>query len=157
MPVTSRADARSEIYACFRVGWFADADAATIPVIYEGKKPPASIELSETGEPVNAPRWGRMILRHNPDATGGQEAALAGSDGTRTYDREGIFMFSIFTTPGKGLRNADELGSIAQKAFQGKQTASGVWFRHVRAYEVGKFGDWLQTNVVGEFIYQEVT
>ena len=157
MPVTNRGDARAEIYALFQTAWLADALSDGVPVLYEGKKATVPID-AESGEPVDAPTWARVSLRHNTDETGGQDGAIAGADSTRTYDREGVAFVQIFTTPGKGLRLADNLGSIAQKAFQGKQTSpGGIWFRRVRVVEVGESGDWFQTNVVAEFVYQEVT
>lgn len=159
MPVTSRAEARNEIYTRFQTAWLADADSADVPVIYENKK--ATVPTSpETGEPVDAPTWARVSLRHNPDISGGTQAS-AGADstgsGTRVYERQGIVFVQIFETRGKGLRSSDDLATIAQKAFQGKETPSGIWFRHVRAIEIGEAGDWYQTNVLAEFVYQEVT
>lgn len=158
MPVTNRGDARAEIYALFQTAWLADALSDGVPVLYEGKKATVPTD-AESGEPVDAPSWARVSLRHNTDQTGGTQASAGGdANGTRVYDREGVVSVQIFTTPGKGLRLADNLGSIAQKAFQGKTTSpGGIWFRHVRIVEVGASGDWYQTNVLAEFVYQEVT
>jgi hypothetical protein len=157
--VSDRAQARAEIYDLLNTAWLADVASQDVPLLWENKRPPASVELSEAGEPVNAPSWARASIRHNTDASGGQEASAGGDSsgsGTRVYDREGVVIVQIFTTPGKGLHLADDLGTIAERAFQGKETVPGaVWFRNVRTFDVGRSGDWHQTNVVAEFSYQE--
>jgi len=156
MPVASRADARAEMYDLLRVAWAADVTSQDIPILWDGKK--GAVPTAGAGA-VNAPNWARVSLKHNPDPTGGTQASAgADADGTTVYDREGHVFVQIFVTDGKGLRLSDDLGTIAQKAFQGKTTSpGGVWFRHVRIVEVGESGDWYQTNVIAEFVYQEVT
>lgn len=150
MSVTSPDIARDEILTRFKTDW----DALT-PAVNGGTVPPVQYDNviqdnPPPGEP--APPWARVTVRHtNP----GLES-FGPIGGTRRRERFGLVTVQIFTKVGPGLLLADLLSKIARDSFEGKSTPSGVWFRNVRINEIGKSGSSWQTNVVGEFVYDEV-
>lgn len=102
--------------------------------------------------PDTADAWARTTLRH----TNANQATLSGGLGTQNYDRSGILTIQIFTPSGKGLASSDIYAKLMMDAFEGKQSANGVWFRNVRLNEIGPDGNFFQTNVVVDFEYREL-
>jgi hypothetical protein len=84
------------------------------------------------------------------------QATLADESSKKVFTRNGVLTVQIFTVYGIGLTKSDALVKIVQDAFEGKATLNGIWFRNVRASEIGQDGEWHQTNVLVEFIYDEV-
>jgi hypothetical protein len=142
--------ARDEIQSTFKVAWDANAGAVNggvVPTVHWEGVPTAG------DFPPKDAAWARMIIRHNA-AT---QAALSSSADRRRFRKFGILTISIFTPlqGGQGLGLAEELGKVARAAFEGKSTASGVWFRDARINEIGPDGPWFQVNVLAEFEYDE--
>ena len=96
--------------------------------------------------------WARAILRHT---TGGQ-SSLMDNGGKHRYTRSGLLIVQIFTPMGDGLKKADTLSTAFRDAVEGVTTVNGVWFNNVRINEVGRDGEWYQTNVLADFRYDEV-
>ena len=96
--------------------------------------------------------WARVTLQH----TDGGQASLTGGLGTTRWGRTGILTVQIFVPTGEGLSEARSLAKIVTDGFEGTSTTNGVWFRNARINEVGPDGDWFQTNVLIDFIYDEV-
>ena len=138
MPATI-ATARDEMSALFKAAW----DTTGLPVIWDdvAKTPPKT----RTG-------WARFTIRHED----GDQSTLSGGLGKARFTRRGTIFIQIFTPVGKGLSDADPLIKKAMDAYEGKSTASGVWFRNVRPREIGPDGDWNQVNVLADFEYDEV-
>jgi hypothetical protein len=134
--------ARDEMSTLFNDAWEASAYAA-FPVMWD-----------DVGEPVGAARspWARFSVRH---ADGGQ-ATLASIGGVRRWRREGTIFVQLFAPANEGLSRLDEMAIVAMRAFEGKTTAGGVWFRDVRLREVGVDGNWQQFNVLADFEYDEI-
>ena len=128
-------EARNEILTLFRTAWLA-----------QGSPPPLYF-WDTTADPPTDPSWVLVIVRH---ADGGNDAI-----GNTLFSREGLVTVQIMTEFGEGLTLSDALTKVALDAFQGKATPGGVWFRNVRAREVGPDGQWFHVNVLAEFEYTE--
>ena len=94
--------------------------------------------------------WARFVIRH---ATGNQNSL--GGVGARDFRRNGTIIISIFVPIGKGLSSSSILAKLATDAYEGEHSINGVWFRNVRLQEVGRDGEFFQTNVLVEFEYYE--
>lgn len=94
--------------------------------------------------------WARITIKH---ADGGQ---LGFGAQTKRFNRKGTVFVQLFTKPSDGLRQSDLLTKIVTDAIEGKTTASGVWFTHVRVQDVGVSSGTWQTNVLADFSYDEV-
>ncbi len=132
--------ARDEILTLFKTAW--DAGAPAVPVHYW--------DMSTDTPGTSNAAWAAIRAQW----TLGRQRGL--SVGTKRYEREGIVTVQIFTPFGSGLSQADDLSKIAYDAFEGVDTPNGVWFRNVRVNTVGQSGEWFQTNVIADFIYEEV-
>ncbi len=131
--------ASDEMLAFFKTAW----DTTSLIAVYENVK---------GATPVAQAAWARPIIRH---ASGGGQS-LTGANGTIKYGRVGLMTVSIFIPNGNGLSLGRSLGKTVADAFDGKATASAVWFRNVRVVEVGPDREWYQFNVVIEFTYDEI-
>jgi hypothetical protein len=88
--------------------------------------------------------------------TAGRQASLSGASGTKRWERSGFLIVQLFTPILQGQSSADSLVGIIRGAFEGYSTPSGVWFRNPRISEVGSDGTWYQTNILVDFLYDEV-
>lgn len=132
-------EAQDEMLALFKTVW----DATGHPALYENVA---------DDPPTTATPWARITLQHFP---GGQRS-LAGEAGARRWERNGQIIVQVFTPIGKGTGEAYDLAKIVADAYEGKATASQVWFRGVRVNNIGPDGAWFQLNVIVQFTYDEV-
>lgn len=141
--------ARDEILTFFRTAWIANNESQNIPLFFDDahKAVPGTADSNEAPLP-----WARVTLRHGNFFQG----SLSGSIGQRRFERNGILVIQIFTPLNDGLTTADKLSIIALNSLEGKNTTNGVWFRNVRVNEIGPDGNWFQTNIIAEFIYDEI-
>lgn len=144
MSVANRQEARNEMLALFKTAWDAGADTAGLPVRY------GDIDLDAAAP--GSLGWARVILTH---ATGGQ-ASLSNRSGVRTWDREGFITVQVFSLFGDGRVRNDSMVQTVIEGYEGATTDGGIWFRNVRSTEIGRSGDWYQTNVIVEFRYDEI-
>lgn len=141
--------ARDEILGLFKTQW----DAET-PAVNGGNVPRVEWPGVDSGSPPPAgAAWARIVVRH---ATSRQ--TTFGETGNRRFTRPGLVTVQVFapTADGIGLSLAEKLAIIARDAFEGRGTASGIWFRNVRITEIGPDGTWYQMNVLAEFQYDEL-
>ena len=131
--------ASDEMLTLFKGAW----DLTSLIAVYENVK---------GAVPTAQDSWARPSIQHA--AGGGQ--SLTGALNKINYERQGVMTVSIFIPNGTGLSLGRSLGKSVAEAFEGKATASAVWFRSVRVVEVGPDGEWYQFNVVIEFIYDEI-
>lgn len=131
--------ASDEMLAFFKTAW----DTTSLIAVYENVK---------GAVPTTQVAWARPVIRHG---AGGIQS-LTGGLSTTNYERTGLMVVSIFIPNGNGLSLGRSLSKTVADAFEGKSTASGVWFRNIRVVEVGPDNEWYQFNVVIEFIYDEV-
>ncbi len=143
MTVADISQARDDILTFFKEAWDAGEDSEDLLVIYDDVKKEV---------PKDGAAWARVTVRHNSSV----QSTLSGQTGKRRFEKNGTITVQIFTPYGKGLSLSDNLAIIAVDAFEGKATDSGIWFRNVRANEIGNDGPWFQTNVIAEFIYDQI-
>ena len=142
--------ARDEISARFYDDWRSKSHLAcggTVPkVLWQALE-------SDSDTPRTDSPWARVTISHNaaPQRT-------FGAAGERRFERLGIVTIQIFvpTSIEQGMTLSETLAVIARDAYEGQSTPSGVWFRNATIREVGPDGPWYQTNVVAEFIYEEL-
>ncbi len=139
---------RDEILAAFKTQW----DAYTPAVVPGGVVPVVYYEgIGKPDRPDPTLAWAQTTIRH----ASGSQATLSDSAGKRRFEKIGLVTVQVFAPLTSGVAFGGELAKVAKAAFEGRSTASGVWFRNVRIVEVGLDGPWYQWNVVGEFRYDE--
>ncbi len=131
--------ASDEMLAFFKTAWDTTGNLA----VYENVK---------GAVPTAQAAWARPIIRHDPSGI----QSLMGLLNKVKYVRTGRMVVSIFIPNGNGLSLGRSLGKTVADAFEGKTTASAVWFRNVRIIEVGPDGEWYQFNVGIDFQYDEI-
>jgi hypothetical protein len=141
----TRTQAVDEILALAKYAWETTASQTGTRFKYENV---ASASIPPSGQDA----WGRIVLRH----TTSKQTSLAGADGRRHFTRYGTLVVQIFEVVGTGIAKSTDIPEIMKNAYEGKSTAGGVIFRDVTINEVGKSGDYFQTNVVVHFEYTEI-
>lgn len=131
--------ATDEMLGAFKTAW----DTTGLIAVYENVKGRV---------PTGQDAWARPTVQH---AKGGGQS-LTGANNKIKYTRQGVMTVSIFIPNGNGLALGRSLGKTVADVFEGKATASAVWFRDVRVVEVGPSNEWYQFNVVIEFTYDEI-
>lgn len=140
--------ARDEIQGLFWDYWKAQTPAVA------GEVPTVEWPGVDSGTPPGADKaWARFDIRHAPS-----RQSTFGHMGGRRFTRTGLVSVEVFapTAGGVGLSLAEKLGIIARDAFEGRGTASGIWFRNARIQEIGPDKAWCQMNVLAEFVYDEM-
>jgi hypothetical protein len=139
------------MYAAFKTAWDTGAGAfngGTVPAVrYDG--------IGEQGAPAGEAPYARVAIRHST----GEQATLSSGAGFRRMEKRGIIAVSVrypLASGGGPAGNAGGLAEVAKGAFEGKSTASQVWFRNVTVNEVGAVGAYYQINVLAEFVYDEL-
>jgi hypothetical protein len=107
-------------------------------------------EIADDRSATNDP-FAYFMVRHSL----GQQASISGGNGFAMYERRGNAITQIFTPTAKGLPERYQLSKVVSDAFEGKSTPGGVWFRNLRINEIGREGQFFQTNVTVEFLYDE--
>lgn len=146
--------ARDSMLGLFRSAWLAAQVSVDVPVFWgtDAKVGTKGINSEKVEAPIADAPWARVTLQH----AAAFQASLADQSNKKIFSRNGVLTVQIFTPKGKGLTQSDSLVKVVQDAFEGKATVDGVWFRNVRANEIGLDGEWHQTNVLAEFTYDEV-
>lgn len=135
----TRTEARDDIMELVNDAW--------TPTTWQIQWPDKPADVPTTPDP-----WARAVMKH----ASGTQASLAGDTGQRRWTRTGVLTIQVFTPAGEGLSRSDVLSTILVDALEGASTPHGVWFREVRAQEIGPDGDWYQVNVMAVFEYDEV-
>lgn len=143
-------DARREMFLVLQDAWNAtawpvDLYGTAIPVLmYQGR--------DETTPPNPLLPYSHIYRR----SAWGDQAAL--SDGvTRPFEDMGTLWILNFglQTSGKGLEMAEFQATIAKKAYSRPNSTSCIWFRNVRAIDVGLHDGLEQINVLVDYEYNE--
>lgn len=137
--MTTRSQARDVILTQFKTAW--DLLSSPPKVLYD--------DVSDDIPPASSP-WVRVTVQ---TYYGGQ--ATLGSRGNRQFDHFGSVTVQVFTPIGDGMDLSDSLSQSALDIFEGESTGS-IWFRNVRANDIGVEGDWYQVNVRADFEYVAV-
>ena len=144
---TTYRGAKDEMLGALKSRWDADTPAVyggSIPTIFWDGVPPA--------KPDPTASWAFPTIRH----AAGSQVSLSDPSGLRRFEKNGIITVSVFSPIVKGFPLGETLAEIAKKAFEGRSTPGGVWFKNVRIVEVGPDGPWYQWNVLAEFRYDEL-
>lgn len=147
--------ARDQICDLVKQALLADTDGALIV----NATPTQLLWWNRPGDPPadpdtvgNPAPWIKVEVRH---VLGGQ-STLSGPTGGNRTTRRGIATVKFYEGFGSGLTQTDKLARVIERAFLGKSTTNGVWFRRVRTMEFGKDGSWFRTDVLAEFEYDDV-
>lgn len=110
--------------------------------------------IDEMKPPSGESNWVYVTIRHDD----GFQASLSGPvDGKKRWRAPGILTVQCFwLRTDTGIMGARALASLVQKAYRGRATASGVWFRNPSIREVGVDSSWYQVNFTVSFEYDEV-
>lgn len=104
------------------------------------------------GPPSPAAPWVRIVI----DPRVGRQRTLA-PVGSRTYNRRGAVLVSIFVPRGEGSTNTDALVQEVRSIFEGAEV-DGIHFfaTQERVVEgIKPDADWYQVNTETEFLYTE--
>lgn len=105
--------------------------------------------------------WARFSIQHDLF----QQASLAAHDGKRRFNREGFVYIQLFFPLNTGVIGPYTTAESVVKAYEGKQTPSGVWFRNVRFNEINSqagllnetnSGLWFNLLVIAEFTFDNI-
>lgn len=96
-------------------------------------------------------QWVRPLIRH---ATGGQ-SSLGDQLGQRRFTHAGLLTVQLFTPVGDGQTDSDILTQAFITYFETKRS-SQVWYRNIRAQEIGKDGAAEQVNFMADFEYDNI-
>jgi hypothetical protein len=99
-----------------------------------------------SGEP-----WVRPVIRH---ATGGQ-TSLSDQSGQRRFTHAGVLIVQLFTPVGDGMSASNTLTQAFLTYFETIRS-SPVWYRNIRAMEIGKDGAAEQVNFMADFQYDNI-
>ena len=142
MPTITQA--RDEIVALAKAAMDASVSFDSVVKIYQ--------DTDKTPPDDGTTSWVEIAVLHNPD---GFQTTLGGANTGRQFQRTGIVTIKVFTPKGGGLITSDALCTILLAAYEGKTTASSVWFRSAGVVEVGNEGKYHQSNVFATFEYEE--
>lgn len=113
--------------------------------------------IEEPTLPDGSKFWCRVSVQSANET----QACFSSYDDTpnkKRYNCSGLVFVQIFCP--KSNAKAAELGrslaQIAKKAFRGKSTADGVWFRNVRINELAPENLFYRFNIIAEFEYDEI-
>lgn len=95
--------------------------------------------------------WIRPSVQH----AGGGQVSLAGEAGQRKFARTGLLIIQCFSPIGDGHTAADTLVNGILEYFEAIRN-SPIWYRNIRAIEIGKEGSTVQVNVIADFNYEHI-
>ena len=110
-------------------------------------------DSEKNGPPSQDVEWVRVSIRYRDQ----YQASLSNQNGRRRWRRDGVLNLQIFIPQAAGGRARARLVACAMRdLFQATQTPGGVWFRNVKADDIGPDKSWHNWNVTIPFTYDEV-
>lgn len=110
---------------------------------------PPDILWPDTPQDIPAGQtWIRPTIRH----AGGSQASLSNQNGIRQFKHYGVLMVQCFSPVGDGMVSSDKLVQTMLTYFETVKS-SPVWYRNIRAIEIGKSGAAEQVNFMADFQY----
>lgn len=162
MPVASITAARDEILGRLKTALDGSPYTEFVQVIWDDvrNERPGDQDMTDPVPPAEpepkippALPWMRVLVQHGP----GTQASLGSINGKRRQEMEGIVTVAVFTPHGAGQVRADEIVQVILDCWRtGGSTASGISFRNARFREISKNGPWMQTNVLADFLYDQI-
>ena len=86
----------------------------------------------------------------------GRQASLAGEDGKRKWNNDGLIYIQVRCPAIGGLTAINSLVKMGIESIRGKTTPGGVWFRNVVGKEDAPKDGNSRAIITGEFTYQEI-
>lgn len=131
-------------------------------------------DLSVKGVPIQFPNQVDAIVRDRESATGNnilpwaqmlwqpataRQTNVGSNAGANRFEHHGTLTLQINVPAGDGLFLATALATMAGKAFKGKSTSGGVFYKNPRTQIVGKIrgGFVFRVDFLTEFQFDEVT
>jgi hypothetical protein len=106
----------------------------------------------EFATPDAATRWAALTIEH----VDGSQATLANAGGKRRWQHAGVVTIELrFPRSDLDVGAAYAIAGEVAALYQGKRTASDVWFRNARIQE-GITATWFALNVIFEFEYDTI-
>lgn len=133
----NRAQAKDTMLELVRV-WSSDNKVTVIWPDKDGKPPTGQVP------------WARVTIKH---ATGGQ-SSLSDQNGLQRHTYTGTLYVQLFTPKNGG--NLSEMLSDSLLLSLRHFRNDTLWFRDMRAIEVGRDGDFFQVNVLTTFTYDDI-
>lgn len=129
-------EARDAMLGVFKAYW----DTTGFSVVYGDVPAPST----------PAAVWARADVKHALRKQG----SLSGALDTMVYESNGLVFIEIYAPIGDGGKQAYALAEGVVNAFEDAHL--DIWFRNVRAIEVGTEGAYYQVNAIAEFNYDTV-
>lgn len=129
-------EARNAMFGVFKAYW----DTTTYPAVYDDVPAPQT----------PTPAWARATIRHALR----RQSSLTGAFDTIKYESKGIVTVEVYAPLGDGAKLAYALAENVVHAYEDAHL--DVWFRNVRAVEIGSDGAFYQVNAIAEFNYDTV-
>ena len=146
MPIIeSHEQATDEINTMLLDAWTESPETQLIPIVWGDvvSVKQGTVDYFKGTEP-----YLRAELFHESS----RKASLRGPSGSRR-EHSGTLAAFLHIQGGKGYANALPLISVAQDAFDGKASPSGVWFRNPEITNIGRQGTWYVMSMTATFIY----
>lgn len=145
----SHEQAFDEIGTMLLDAWSANERTECIPIVWgnvvSGKQ--GAVDHYNNPDP-----YMRVEIVHQTSRTG----SLKGPVGTKR-EYEGLVAAFLHIQAGKGYIQALPLISVAESAFKGTKSPSGVWFRQPRITNIGLQGTWYVVSMTATFLYDLTT
>lgn len=125
-----------------------------VPIMFPNLVDSVARERSEvTGN--NIKPWAQMLWQ---PATG-RQTNVGRNSGANRFEHTGTLTLQINVPAGDGLFMATALATMAGKAFKGKSTSGGVFYKNPRTQVIGKIrgGFVFRVDFLTEFQFDEVT
>jgi hypothetical protein len=144
--------AMREIVALFRTAWNANA-AAIVGYVPEIRY------VGVTGSDSPPPNKYYARLSYQQVANGQTGVGTPYAAGQSMYTASGLVFVQLFgpISDATVWAKLKSLAVVARKAYEGKKTASDVWFRNVKINELSPEDNWQRINVVADYSYDEIS
>lgn len=151
-------EARSEINGVINDQWadFTPTNGCEKPRLYFDDVAYEDDDDATGSEPVNPPDNDTSWIRVNIRPLSGYQASLGAAGSYRAFRRNLLIVLRVHTPFGDGMEENDRICESLIDAFDGKHTASSVWFRNFGFQHVGKDGPWSVQNTSGEARYDDI-
>lgn len=125
-------------------------NAQSVTVVYADVPLTAAQQaiIEGTTNPVKS--WARIDIKDNL-----RSQETLGGVGQRRFENKGIVIVEVYTPSFSGRTLADTLSALVRDAYEGINVGS-LWFRNARTVPAAPDGFWNHTNVIAEFIWDEV-
>jgi hypothetical protein len=109
----------------------------------------------EVVEPESSRNQGEHWLRFNSEDTLCSQTSLAGADAKTIWDSQGLINIQMFFSKVSfETIKANQFKRICQKAFQGRRSTLGIWFRNSTIVDLPPEDSFFRSAITAEYLYQ---